>query len=101
MPTWIKQTESQVEIQSNDPSVIGVHNFKFTATEVNQGLVDSTVGFKVTINCQTQNLKPVITGSTVTSQQYELRGSKVSFTMPNYTWEPLSCNCELTYSLES
>ena len=70
------------------------------ATE-KSGLVDRSVNFKVAVKCEIQNLRPFVTQSTIQNVKYELRGSSVLFTMPDYVWEPMACKLVLTYSMEN
>lgn len=53
--------EQTINIWTDDPSIVGVFDFRVDATETSSKLVNGSVKFSVTMKCLITELWPVIT----------------------------------------
>ena len=96
VPSFITLTD-KIAIQTDDPTLTGEYTFAVTATA--NKLVDSTVQFKVKIDCLLAELLPIITEETKKDFTYTLRGDPQEIALPKYEYKPSTCAKQLNYIL--
>ena len=72
-------------------TLAGVYLFKIIAKDTFSNLVNDTVRFQVTLNCQSTGIKAVYDSKTLTQVSFTIKQDTISFPVPRYETTPKSC----------